>query len=57
MYSGPLTFRHFLLVRFDKPPLQWRFHKMYVRLDWYELRPSRVKLTEPLLLYPFGVKY
>ena len=57
MYSGPLTFSHFLLLRFDKPPLQWPFHKMYVRLDWYELRPSRVKLTEPFLLYPFGVKY
>ena len=57
MYSGPLTFSHSLLLRFDKPPLQWRFHKMYVRLDWCELRPSRVKLTEPLLLYPFGVKY
>ena len=45
MYSGLLTFSHFLLLRFDKPPLQWRFHKMYVRLDLCELRADVCKIS------------
>ena len=32
-HSGPLTFIYVLLLRFDKPPRQWRFHKIYFRLD------------------------
>ena len=55
--SPHFNYRHFLLLRFDRPTTQWRFHKMYVRLGWCELGHSNVKLTELLLFYPSGVKY
>ena len=47
-HSGPLTFSYVLLLRFDKPPRQWRFHKIYFRLDWCGLKCKDVKLTELL---------
>ena len=39
-------FQLVLLLRFDKPPRQWRFHKIYFQLDWCGLKCKDVKLTE-----------